>query len=393
MTLARALLAAALLCATVAMADGTVEHQTAVKLYRGIPIVAASDPNHRTYRPGFTMEACLVLKKELGDAEKLIRVSGQATYSCRFDDRDIITFHPAPVLTCGDRPGGDEQRQQTCPAGTVGTWLQDRVWTLQPAPTCWTQGDWTPTEPPAGMCAPIAPALTLKINAGGPAISDYVADAHYANGLTTNNCNRTWSGIFATRRYAVAPGTLRYRIPVANGQYTVRLLWRECWNSTTGKRVLSASVEGAQIAALDTYRPAGDVIIEERVVSVADGAIDVAVVSVTGDAMINGIDVVAGGAGPAPTPEPEPAAGTASLSWTPPTQNTDGSSLTDLAGYRISYGTTPDALAQVVQVANPGVSNYTIGNLSPGTYYFATRAYTSGGTESASSNVASKVVR
>lgn len=85
--------------------------------------------------------------------------------------------------------------------------------------------------------------------------------------------------------------------------------------------------------------------------------------------------------------------GGAQLSWTPPTQNTDGSSVNNLAGYRISYGTSANALTQTVQVANVGVTRYTFDNLSPGTYYFAVRAYTSNGTESGNSNVASKIVQ
>jgi hypothetical protein len=85
--------------------------------------------------------------------------------------------------------------------------------------------------------------------------------------------------------------------------------------------------------------------------------------------------------------------GGAQLSWTPPTTNTDGSALSNLAGYRISYGTSSAALTQTIQVANPGVTNYTIGNLSPGTYYFSVRAYTSNGTESSNSNVSAKVVQ
>lgn len=84
--------------------------------------------------------------------------------------------------------------------------------------------------------------------------------------------------------------------------------------------------------------------------------------------------------------------GRAVLSWTPPTQNTDGSALTNLAGYRVSYGTSSTALTSTIQIANPGVSNYTISNLAPGTYYFAVRAYKSSGTESNNSNVVSKVV-
>ena len=85
--------------------------------------------------------------------------------------------------------------------------------------------------------------------------------------------------------------------------------------------------------------------------------------------------------------------GDAALSWTAPTENTDGTSLTNLAGYRIAYGTSAGALTQTVQIANASLTRYTIDNLSPGTYYFSVRAYTSGGTESGNSNVSSKVVR
>jgi hypothetical protein len=85
--------------------------------------------------------------------------------------------------------------------------------------------------------------------------------------------------------------------------------------------------------------------------------------------------------------------GGAELSWTPPTQNIDGSALTNLAGYRISYGTSASAMTQTVQVANVGITRYTFDNLSPGTYYFTVRAYTSNGTESSNSNVASKIVQ
>jgi hypothetical protein len=85
--------------------------------------------------------------------------------------------------------------------------------------------------------------------------------------------------------------------------------------------------------------------------------------------------------------------GSATLSWTAPTSNTDGSTLSNLAGYRISYGTNASALTQTVQISNPSVTTYSLGNLSPGTYYFAVRAYTSNGTESSNSNVSSKVVQ
>lgn len=85
--------------------------------------------------------------------------------------------------------------------------------------------------------------------------------------------------------------------------------------------------------------------------------------------------------------------GSATLSWTAPTSNTDGSTLTNLAGYRISYGTSSTTLSQTVQLANPSLTSYTISNLSVGTYYFSVRAYTSDGTESTNSNISSKVVQ
>jgi Putative Ig domain len=51
--------------------------------------------------------------------------------------------------------------------------------------------------------------------------------------------------------------------------------------------------------------------------------------------------------------------GSAALSWTAPTQNTDGSALTDLAGYRVYHGTSPSALSDVVQVPGATSTSYT----------------------------------
>lgn len=85
--------------------------------------------------------------------------------------------------------------------------------------------------------------------------------------------------------------------------------------------------------------------------------------------------------------------GAATLSWTPPTQNDDGTSLSNLAGYRISYGTSSTALTQSIQVSNASVSTYIVEGLAPATYYFAVRAYTTAGTESVNSNIAIKSVQ
>ena len=84
--------------------------------------------------------------------------------------------------------------------------------------------------------------------------------------------------------------------------------------------------------------------------------------------------------------------GAATVDWTPPTTNTDGSVIANLAGYKIYYGTTSTALNQSVQVANAGLASYVVSNLSSGTWYFGVTAYTSDGTESAMSNIATKQV-
>ncbi len=89
----------------------------------------------------------------------------------------------------------------------------------------------------------------------------------------------------------------------------------------------------------------------------------------------------------------ETANGSATLSWTPPTRNTDGSSLSNLSGYRIMYGTSSSALTKSINITNPGVSTYVVENLSPATYYFAVKSIASSGAESALSNVSSKTIR
>jgi hypothetical protein len=84
--------------------------------------------------------------------------------------------------------------------------------------------------------------------------------------------------------------------------------------------------------------------------------------------------------------------GTADLSWTPPTQNTDGTPLTDLAGYTIYYGTDQADMTQTVHLDSPSATSYVVGNLSPATYYFAVSANASDGSQSAQSLVGSKTI-
>jgi hypothetical protein len=84
--------------------------------------------------------------------------------------------------------------------------------------------------------------------------------------------------------------------------------------------------------------------------------------------------------------------GSATLQWVAPTENTNGTALTNLAGYRIYYGTSATAMTQTVQITNPDIVTYEVSNLSPGTWYFSARSYTSANVESNASAVASKTI-
>jgi hypothetical protein len=65
------------------------------------------------------------------------------------------------------------------------------------------------------------------------------------------------------------------------------------------------------------------------------------------------------------------------ISWTAPTQNEDGSALTDLAGYRIYYGTSAGDLNEVIELNSAGITSYVIEDLAPGTYFLAMTSFNS----------------
>lgn len=87
------------------------------------------------------------------------------------------------------------------------------------------------------------------------------------------------------------------------------------------------------------------------------------------------------------------ATGSATLSWNPPTRNTDGSPLTNLSGYRVHWGTAAGTYPNKVTLNNPGLTSYVVSNLVPGTYHFVVTALSSAGAESPFSNAASKTIQ
>ena len=84
--------------------------------------------------------------------------------------------------------------------------------------------------------------------------------------------------------------------------------------------------------------------------------------------------------------------GTAALSWAPPTQNSDGSTLTNLTGFQVLYGRSASNLDQTVNLTNPSINRYVVENLSSGTWYFAVVAVNSSGATSPASNMGNKTI-
>jgi hypothetical protein len=93
-----------------------------------------------------------------------------------------------------------------------------------------------------------------------------------------------------------------------------------------------------------------------------------------------------------PPPAP-PAASSVTLGWMPPTENNDGSPITNLAGYKIHYGKTSSEYTETVALENAGLTRYVVDNLPSGTYYFAITAYNASGVESPLSGEISATVK
>jgi hypothetical protein len=75
------------------------------------------------------------------------------------------------------------------------------------------------------------------------------------------------------------------------------------------------------------------------------------------------------------------------LSWDAPTTNADGTTLTNLNGYRILYGVKSGVYTQTVSVNGAGLTRYTLEGLQTGTqYYLVMIAVNSTGTQSEKSH-------
>jgi hypothetical protein len=87
------------------------------------------------------------------------------------------------------------------------------------------------------------------------------------------------------------------------------------------------------------------------------------------------------------------AADSADVRWVKPTLNTDGSPLTDLAGYLIRYGTSAAKLDTHFWVDSADVTAAEIRNLSPGNWYFEIASLTDADVRGPFSRIVESAIR
>jgi hypothetical protein len=84
--------------------------------------------------------------------------------------------------------------------------------------------------------------------------------------------------------------------------------------------------------------------------------------------------------------------GVASLKWSQPVSKVDGSTLDDLAGYRIAYGRDAEDLDHSIFINNPAQTSYEFATLATGTWYFAIIAVNVNGLEGPPTQPAAKSI-
>lgn len=81
----------------------------------------------------------------------------------------------------------------------------------------------------------------------------------------------------------------------------------------------------------------------------------------------------------------------ATLTWTAPTENTDGTPLTDLTGFKLKYGMSQGGpYDNVVDIPDPNETTHVVSPLAGGNWFFVATAYNAIGTESDVSNESMK---
>jgi fibronectin type 3 domain-containing protein len=145
---------------------------------------------------------------------------------------------------------------------------------------------------------------SVKINAGGPAVSPFVADVDFSGGTTATNYTGTIDtsavtspapqAVYQPERY----GAMTYTIPgfPSGTSHTVRLHMCENYFTASGSRVFNVSINGTQVLTnFDIYATAGAAhkanIQQFTATANSSGQYVIVFTNVTNNALVNGIEV------------------------------------------------------------------------------------------------------
>src|SRR5579859_3473426 len=153
----------------------------------------------------------------------------------------------------------------------------------------------------------------LQLNAGGPAVAPFAADADFSGGATaaTSHAIDTTAvsspapqAVYQSNRY----GNFSYSLPglTPNAAYTLRLHFAEEYWTAAGLRLFNVSLNGTPILSnFDIFASAGaeyKAIVEQfNATATSSGTLNLQFSAVKDNAQVNGIEVL-GGTSPTPTP-------------------------------------------------------------------------------------------
>ncbi len=151
---------------------------------------------------------------------------------------------------------------------------------------------------------PIPTPGGVQINAGGPAVSPFVADTDFTGGTTSTPGNTIdTSGVTNPAPQAVYQsnrfGNFTYAVPglTAGKTYTVRLHFAESYWTAAGQRTFNVSINGSQVLTnFDIFATAGAInkaVVEQFTATAgANGTITLQFTAVVDNAQINGIEIL-----------------------------------------------------------------------------------------------------
>jgi len=256
------------------------------------------------------------------------------------DTVSVTVAASAPTLSFSANPGSVAQNGST----TLS-------WNSTDATSCTASGDWSGNKAASG-------SQTIS---GLTANSLYMLTCSGAGGSVNDTVSVTVAAPAPTLSFSASPGSVSQ-----NGSTTLS------WNSTDATSC-TASGDWSGNKATSGSESTGSLTIDSQYTLTCTGA---------GGSVNESVNVTVVLSNN----------GTALLSWTPPTENTDGSLLTDLAGYKIRYGTSPGNYSDIEVINDPGLTSFMIEDLASADWYFVMTSFNSSGIESGYSTEVNKTI-